>query len=257
MERFLTPNWVSSRWFIGIVSATLGFVASSGFDQAIRNRVDERMYGYWLRELLPNSIEDYQAIPIHWRQVISELSIRKQVLSDAESKQLSATLEHFDANQLRLVDKIAPYVVADFLIRDPKRSDIQHPIPNVVYADLLDLESLGVLQSVAHGTTIRRDITSSKYVLHTDSLTFTVKPGQTSGILQFSTTRITAPWQKIIALLRVPTDPTYIKWFVSNMRSGGFHVLGAHYLSAKLVHYLSGFMLRDLGVHNEADRIFR
>ena len=34
-------------------------------------------------------------------------------------------------------------------------------------------------------------------------------------------------------------------------------LLGAHYLSAKLVHYLSGFMLRDLGVHNEADRIFR
>ena len=34
-------------------------------------------------------------------------------------------------------------------------------------------------------------------------------------------------------------------------------MLGAHYLSAKLVHYLSGFMLRDLGVHNEADRIFR
>ena len=33
-------------------------------------------------------------------------------------------------------------------------------------------------------------------------------------------------------------------------------LLGAHYLSAKLVHYLSGFMLRDLGVHNEAGQDF-
>ena len=224
MKAFAPPNWLSSKWLIATVAAALGFVASSGVDQVIRNRVDEHMYGYALRELLPIGIKDYQAMSIHWRQVISELSIRRQVVGDSESKLLFATLEHFDVNQLRIVDKIVPYVMFDFLVRDPSRTDTQHPIPDTIYADLLDLESLGVLQSVARGTYIRRDITSSEYVIHTGTHTLTVKPGQDSGILQFPTTRISEPWLKLIALLRVPTDPDYIRWFASNMRNAGFHV---------------------------------
>lgn len=224
MKPFVLPNWFSSKWLIAIVGAALGFVASSGLDQVIRNRVDEHMYGYALRELLPTGIKDYQAMPIHWRQVISELSIRRQVVGDTESKLLFATLEHFDVNQLRLVDKIVPYVMFDFLVRDPSRTDTQHPIPDAVYADFLDLESLGVLQSVARGTSIRRDITSSQYVIHTGTHTLTVKSGHDSGTLQFPTTRISDPWLKLIALLRVPTNSDYIEWFASNMRSTGFHV---------------------------------
>ena len=224
MKALVLPDWFSSKWLIAMLAAAVGFVASSGFDQVIRNRVDEQMYGYALRELLPTGIKDYQAMPIHWRQVISELSIRRQVVGDTESKLLFATLEHFDVKQLLLVDKIVPYVVFDFLVRDPSRKDTQHPIPNTDYADFLDLESLGVLQSVASGTIIRRDITSSKYVVHIGAHTLTVRPGQDSGTLQFPTTRISEPWLKLIALLRMPTDPDYIEWFASNLSSAGFHV---------------------------------
>ena len=224
MKAFVPPTWFSSKWLIAMVGAALGFVASSGLDQVIRNRVDEHMYGYVLRELLPTGIKDHQAMPIHWRQVISELSIRRQVVGDSESKLLFATLEHFDVNQLRLVDKIVPYVMFDFLVRDPSRTDTQHPIPNTVYADFLDLESLSVLQSVARGTFVRRDITSSQYVIHTGTHTLTVRPGQYFGTLQFPTTRISEPWLKLIAPLRVPTDSDYIEWFASSMRSTGFQV---------------------------------
>ena len=224
MKSFVPPNWFSSKWLIAMMGAALGFMASSGLDQVIRNRVDEHMYGYALRELLPTGIKDYQAMPIHWRQVISELSIRRQVVGDTESKLLFATLEHFDVNQLRLVDKIVPYAMFDFLVRDPSRTDTQHPIPNTVYADFLDLESLGVLQSVARGTFIRRDITSSHYVIHTGSHTLIVRPAHDSGTLQFPTTRISGPWLKLIALLRVPTDSDYIEWFAAKMRSTGLHV---------------------------------
>ena len=182
------------------------------------------MYGYALREMLPIGIEDFQTMPIQWRQVISELSIRRKVVGDTESKMLFATLEHFDVSQLHLVDKIAPYVMFDFLARDPSRTDTQHPIPNTVYADFLDLESLDVLQSVARGTFIQRDIASSQYVIHTGSHTLTVTPGQASTTLQFPTTRVSDPWLKLIALLRIPTDSDYIDWFASNIRSTGFHV---------------------------------
>ena len=224
MKAFVPPNWFSSKWLVATLGVVLGFAASSGFDQIIRNRVDEHMYGYALRELLPIGINDYQAIPIHWRQVISELSVRRRVVGDSESKLLFATLEHFDATQLRLVDKIVPYVMFDFLVRDPSRTKTQHPIPNTHYADFLDLESLGVLQSVARGTTIRRDITSSEYRIHTGTHTLTISPIKDSGILHFPTTRISKPWLKLIALLRVPTDPDYIEWFSSNMKNAGFHV---------------------------------
>lgn len=202
----------------------MGFLANSGLDQVIRNRVDEHMYGYALREMLPTGIEAYQAMPIHWRQVISELSLRRQITGDAESKLLFATLEHFDATRLSLVDKIVPYVMFDFLLRDPSQTDTQHPIPNVVYADFLDLESLGVLQSVARGTIIQRDISSSQYVIQTGSHILTVRSAQGPGTLQFPTTRISEPWLKLIALLRVPTNPDYIQWFVSNVESMGFQV---------------------------------
>ena len=59
MKVFVPTQWSSSNWQIALVTAVLVFVATSGFDQLIRNRVDEHMYGYALRELLPVSIDDY------------------------------------------------------------------------------------------------------------------------------------------------------------------------------------------------------
>ena len=90
------PTHRFSTWLIALLAGALGFVASLVFDQVIRNRVDEHMYGYALRELLPTGIDDYLSMPLHWRQVISELSIRRKVAGDTESKVLFATLEHFD-----------------------------------------------------------------------------------------------------------------------------------------------------------------
>ena len=203
---------------------SIGILANSALDQFVRNRVDEQMYGYALRELLPTGVEDYQAMPIHWRQVISELSIRRKVVGDAESKVLFATLEHFDAKQLHLVDKIVPYMIFDFLVRDPSRKDTQHPIPSMVYADFLDLESLGVLQSVAIGTTIRRNITSGEYVIETGTHNVIIRLGQELKTLEFPTTRISEPWVKLIGLMRVPTDEEYLEWFTSRIEELGFRV---------------------------------
>ena len=217
------------RWFLlpGLISlllGALGFFAASFFDQVIRNRVDEHMYGYALRELLPSGLDDYQAMPIHWRQVISEISIRKKVVGDSESKILFAMLEHFDVEQLHLVDKIVPYMMFDFLVRDTSRTDTAHPIHNAVYADFLDLESLGVLQSVHNGTIIHRNIVSGPYVIHSGSHTVTIRRGQGSTDLVLRTTRISEPWVKLIGLLRIPTNEEYIEWFASKIEEEGFNV---------------------------------
>ena len=133
MNASMPEYWLLITGLITLLVGVLGFFASSVFDQIIRNRVDEHMYGYALRELLPMGIDDYQVMPIHWRQVITELSIRRKVVGDTESKVLFATLEHFDVNQLHLVDKIAPYMMFDFLVRDPSRTDTQHPISSEEY----------------------------------------------------------------------------------------------------------------------------
>ena len=116
-------------------------------------------------------------------------------------------------------------MIFDFLARDPSQRDTLHPIPNAVYADFLDLESLGVLQSVANGTLIRRNITSGRYVIHTESYTVTTIPGQDSTILEFPATRISEPWIQLIGLLRVPTDAEYIEWFAAKIRESGFNVV--------------------------------
>ena len=217
MNASMPEYWLLITGLITLLVGVLGFFASSVFDQIIRNRVDEHMYGYALRELLPMGIDDYQVMPIHWRQVITELSIRRKVVGDTESKVLFATLEHFDVNQLHLVDKIAPYMMFDFLVRDPSRTDTQHPIPSAVYADFLDLESLGVIQSVSNGTKIKRDLISGPYVIQSGTHTVTIRLGQGSTNLEFPTTRISEPWVKLIGLLRVPTDEEYIEWFVSKI----------------------------------------
>ncbi len=224
MKASTPTHWFSSAWLIALLAGALGAIASPLFDQVIRNRVDEHMYGYALRELLPTGIDEYQTMPIHWRQVISELAIRRKVVGDAESRMLFATLEHFDVNKLHLVDKIARYLMFDFLVRDPSRTNTQHPIPGTVWADFLDLESLGVLQSVSDGTKIRRNVALGPYVIGSGTHTVTIKPGQGSTNLEFPTTRVAEPWVKLIGLLRVPTDGEYIEWFASQIRASGFHV---------------------------------
>ena len=214
------------RWFLFavLITSLAGPLVFIAIDQVVRNRVDEYMYGYALQELLPTGIDDYQAMPIHWRQVISELSIRRKVVGDTESKVLFAMLEHFDVNQLHLVDKIAPYMMFDFIVRDPNRTDTAHPIPNAAYADFLDLESMGVLQSVYDGTKVKRNIISGPYVIQSGTHTVTIRRGQGSTNLAFPTTRISEPWVKLIGLLRVPTDEEYIEWFASKIDEQGFNV---------------------------------
>ena len=216
--------WFTSKSVIAVVAALIGFLGGTAFDQVIRNRIDEHMYKYMLRELLPTGFDDYKTMSLHWQQVISELSVRRKIIDDTESRVLFATLEHFDVKRLRLVDKIVPYMIFDFVVRDPSRRETQHPIPNMVYADFLDLESLGVLQSVAQGTLIQRKITTDGYVIETGTHTVTIRPGRKATTLRFTTTRISEPWVKLIRLARVPTDERYLKWFSTKIRNFGFHV---------------------------------
>ena len=42
MKASALTNWFSSKWLIVLVGTVLGFLASSVFDQVIRNRVDEQ-----------------------------------------------------------------------------------------------------------------------------------------------------------------------------------------------------------------------
>ena len=224
MKAQIPKHWLSLTGMIAVLAGGLGMVASPVLDQVIRNRVDEHMYGYALRELLPTGIDEYEAMPVHWRQVISELSIRRKIVGDSESRVLFATLEHFDVNNLDLVDKVVPYMMADFIARDPNQKDTQHPIPNAVWADFLDLETLGVLQSVNDGSRIRRNIRAGSYVIESGSHTVTIRPSSGGTNLEFRTTRISAPWVKLIELLRVPTDEKYLDWFTSRIRESGFEV---------------------------------
>ena len=88
----------------------------------------------------------------------------------------------------------------------------------------LDLESLGVLQSVYNGTKVLRNLISVPYVIQSGTHTVTIRRGQDATNLAFSTTRISEPWVKLIGLLRIPTDEEYIEWFASKIEEQGFNV---------------------------------
>ncbi len=227
----MPKRWYSRIWVIqlltgafGLLMGAVGFVGTSALDQLVRNSVNEHMYEYAMKELLPTGLDEFQAMPIHWRQVIAEISIQRRIVGDADSRVHFATLEHFDVRNLHLVDKIAPYMIYDFLVRDPSQKSTRHPIPDMVYADFLDLESLGVLQSVSSGNGLSHNITSGEYRLHSGTHTVTVIAGQDHKTLEFQVTRVSEPWVKLIELLRVPTNIEYLDWFASRTRALGFRV---------------------------------
>ena len=147
---YTPPVWLTRTFVTWLLLGmfTLGPIPAALFltvsDQWLRNVVDEAMSDPDMYNYLSIDAEEYSDLEVHWRQVIAELSVRPETAETAEIRELLKTLT---PDQIALADKIAPYVIDGFLIRD-RGSPSYHPIPGLSLVDFAALEDLGILQGV-------------------------------------------------------------------------------------------------------------
>ena len=222
--RVYTPQpWLTRRFVIAALSVSLIFgplwsvIIYTAADQYIRNTIDEWMSDPDLYETLTLKPEEFGELPVHWRQVLAEIATRPR--TDAAGLQKLA--KELGPEEIALIDRIAPYVSQDFLVRDQEQPS-RHPMPTLKLIDFVKLEEMGVLQDVTQGL----------------EMTFTVKPpsnqpvfirGSTALVsmqsaegetnVKIPITRLTAAGAELVKLLRTPSDIRFFEWVAKKVQS--------------------------------------
>ena len=211
-EAIKVPSWLTKRFVLSLVFAlTVGpgvtaLLLTMG-DQWIRNLVDDWMSGPDLFDSLSIRPDQYQGLPLRWRQALSEIAVRD---SD-EVATLQQLVKTLDVEQIGLLDRIAPYVLdiggAGGIVRHRTVGTYPHLIPGVPQADFGVLETLGVIESSGYTTSVPSGTlipgTGTALVV---SLT---DPDQT---LPVHYTRLTDVGTRLMSAVGRHTDLAYLEW---------------------------------------------
>ena len=239
---YTPPAWLTRRFVIAVLLSTftLGPVPAAllvtAGDQWLRNIVDEAMSEPDMYSSLAIDAEEYLGLRLHWRQALAELSVRPETAETAEIRELMRTLT---PDQMALIDKIAPYVIDGFLVRD-SRSPSYHPMPGLSLVDFATLEDLRILQGVrdAYKRPNQPLNVPMSMIGATAALEIT-RVGE-EGDASLSVTRLTDMGQTLVRLLRVPSDILYFEWVARQLDRGGVDVkvfaTGSSPLSSALIH---------------------
>ena len=139
-EAIKVPVWLTKKFVLSLVFAlTVGpgvtaLLLTMG-DQWIRNLVDDWMSGPDLFDSLSIRPDEYQGLPLRWRQALSEIAVR----DSAEATALQELIKRLDVEQIGLLDRIAPYILdfgdAGGIVRHQMVGTYPHLIPGVQSAD--------------------------------------------------------------------------------------------------------------------------
>ena len=235
---FLPPAWLTRKFVILVLLGmfTVGAVPVSIImtvaDQWLRNYVDEVTGEPDMYESVAISPEEYLRLPLHWRQALAEISVRPETAEMAETRELMKTLT---PEQMALMDKIAPYVIEGFLVRDTDRTS-NHPMPGLLLVDFGTLEDLGILQDVQRGHRINDLARDSLVVLRGTTAALRLQGSDPESAVSLPVTRLTELGNTLIGLLRVPSEIRYFEWIAKEVDQDGVDVqmwtTGAHLDSA-------------------------
>lgn len=225
---YLPPSWLTRR-FVVILLISLFTVAPlpsvaiiTGADQFIRNKIDDWMSDPDLYDSIILGPEEYSQLPVHWRQTLAEVAVRQEPeISDV--KNLIATLKF---ENMVLVDKVAPYKIEGFIVRD-KSYDSRHPIPTVTVKDLDTLEHLGILQSVQVGHKFPIDLGESvnyRKDLFGSTVGMSLRGAQQDSQVEIKITQFTEAGVVLVDRLRVPSDIRYFEWLAKKVEQSGISV---------------------------------
>lgn len=208
----IVPKWVTPRRALvtvvlsGVLIPVLTGLAVAIADRLTRSDTEEPPTAY-LFDHLAIEPADYHALPLYWRQALTEIVYRESDGSD-RLRELVGTL---DMDRIRLLGRIAPYYVGrGHIARDGTRSS-EHPIPGVEFHEFLALEEWGVLQDVSGGV---------RYTMYDDTILF----GQGLALrvelhdaepepVNYPITKVTEVGTELFASIGgVRSDLRYFKW---------------------------------------------
>ena len=219
MRLILPPSWLTRRFFVFLLISmfTIGplpiFLMATAGDQFIRNWIDTVTSDPEMYKHIALQKEEYEGLPLHWRQAFAELAVR----TGPDAISVLDLIKTFDLNDIALVDRLAPYLVDDFIVRDTSHPS-SHPIPELLLVDFSKLEDLGILQSVQRGNTFTVNLSQTpKRAFIGKSIALTMDRNKSSSVLKLPITRFTEPGLRLMYLLRVPSDLLYFEWLAKQV----------------------------------------
>lgn len=225
---YMPPAWLTRRFvvfsLIGMLTVgPLPFVLLiTAADQFIRNKIDDWMSDPDLYKSVILRPEEYQRLPVHWRQALAEIAVR----SEPDAAGVQELIKTLTSEHITLVDLVAPYAIRDFIVRDTKRPS-QHPIPALSVVDFATLQDLGILQAVQRGHEITLDLSSSPNHQANwlgTTVALVMKGTQTENKVKLPITRFTEAGISLVRLLRIPSDIRYFEWLAKKMEQSNLNV---------------------------------
>ncbi len=214
------PHWLTKKlairfliWLIAGIS--IGPVVLTIIDQWLRNSVDDWMSGPDLYDSLSISPDEYQELPLHWRQALAEIAVR----DSSESVALKSLVKALSIEDMQLISHIAPYAIhhsASFVVRNDSRT--RHPMPELSLLDFGALEILGLFQPTElAGLTWRIDdnLFGMTAAIEVQQLDGTQEP-PSLGVTVFSDVG-----HELVCLLRMPSNLGYFSWVAQEIEKLG------------------------------------
>lgn len=222
---YAPPSWLTRRFIILALIGmfTVGPVPTAfmvtAVDQWLRNKVNDLMRGPDLYKSLSLEPKEFLRLPLHWRQALAELSVRPATAKLAEIRELMKTLT---SEQIKLISRIAPYVVEGLLVRD-RDSPSKHPIPGLSIVDFAMLEDLRILQNIQRGYKYNAP-PNRPIVMRGRTAAIKIQGLDQESVASLPVTRLTELGNTLIGLLRVPSDIRYFEWIAKEIDQEGIDV---------------------------------
>ena len=152
---YVEDKWVTKGFVIrmglllSVAGPALATLIIPFVDQWIRNWVDNVTSAPDTFDSLAIGSEEYGQLPIYWRQALAEIPL----LPKEEARDAQNIIEALKVDDIRLIDRIAPYMVSGALVRQKAKLS-EHPMPELSYAHFSHLQNLGILEDVNDGRVI-------------------------------------------------------------------------------------------------------
>ena len=212
-------SWITRRFIITAIVSSLIFgpiwsvlVYSAG-DQYIRNLINDWMSEPDVYKLLALEPGEFGKLPVHWRQALAEIVTR----TESSSAELRNLVKGLSTEDINLIDRLAPYVTQDFIIRDSSEPT-RHPMPTLSLSHFSRLQEIGIVQDIQRGFKLTVKINSNEAKnLAGASAAVLVTASEENIEFTLPITKLTNGGARLIHLLRVPSNLSYLEWVAKSI----------------------------------------
>ena len=201
-----------------VVLTTVGGMA----DQYFRNIVNQWMSGAELFQHLAIDEEEYYRQPLHWRQVLAEITLRE----GDEEEALKQFVSRLSTYEIGILESVAKYALSGALLESRSASG-GNPILELSHMDLMHLETIGIIDSVLplNHKNIRTVTDATSGDQNTDNLwlgghqyAIHLRASTSGNSASLSFRVLTEIGNRLVRALRRPTSLRYLCWLQRNFR---------------------------------------